>query len=153
MLCAQAAQDPEAGLRAALYTALAPLEEDVQDALEDEHLLGPDLLARVWGAPRIVCLVWQLAYCPLAGPAWELLAGKDLSLLLRLLRSSSSKSGLPGTAAAPLPPVGSAWELLADFEPRLAHVVCQAPRVGCLVWQLCCCPVAKLAWELPAGEM
>ena len=83
MVCVQAAQDPEAGLRAALYTALAPLQEDVQDALEEEHLVAPDLLARVWGAPRIACLVWQLCYCPLAGPAWELLAGMELNMLLR----------------------------------------------------------------------
>ena len=71
----QVAQDPQAGIRAALYTALAPLQEDVQDALDDEDLLGPDLMHKFWDSPRVRCLLWQLCYCPLAGPAWELLAG------------------------------------------------------------------------------
>ena len=90
-VCVQASQDPEASLRAALYTALAPLQEDVQDALDDEAMLGPDLLQRVWSSPRIACLVWQLCYCPLAGPAWELLAGETLSDLP--LRRDSSAAG------------------------------------------------------------
>ena len=71
-----AQQDPDSSLRAALYAALAPLQEDVQDSLPDAQLLQPTAMDAVWSSARVQCTLWQLCYCPLSGPAWELLAGK-----------------------------------------------------------------------------
>ena len=71
----QAQQDPDASMHAVLYTALAPLQDDVGDSVPDEQLLQPEAVEAVWASSRVQCVLWQLCYTPLSGPGWELLAG------------------------------------------------------------------------------
>ena len=79
-LSVQAQQDDYASIHAALYAALAPLQEDVGDAIPEDQLLQPEIVDAVWASSRVQFVLWQLCYNPLSGPGWELLAGVYLLL-------------------------------------------------------------------------